>query len=182
MTKDVQQADPGPLARLEAVKADETAPSVIFQRLAEGESLKEIAVAWKLPKGRFVEWFSTQHSDLYDAALKVRAADLALEALEISDEQNEVVTESGKTFDPDVARDKLRVDTRLKLAAKWDRQRYGDSVRVEKSVSVTADAALVGLASDLLKKVRSTPRRVLEAELVEPNTVTLPRTSTHELI
>ncbi|MDP2619283.1 MAG: hypothetical protein Q8P46_03775, partial [Hyphomicrobiales bacterium] len=78
-------ADPGPMARLEVVKADAGAPSVIFQRLADGESLKEIAKQWAVPKGRFVEWFTTTHTDLYDAALKVRAADLALEAIDIAD-------------------------------------------------------------------------------------------------
>jgi hypothetical protein len=117
--------DPGPLARLEAVKADETAPNVIFQRLCDGETLKEIARSWELPKGRFAEWFTVKHADLYDAALKVRADELAHETLEIADEQAEVVKKDGGTYDPDVARDKLRVETRLKLAAQWDRSRYG---------------------------------------------------------
>lgn len=118
-------ADPGKVARLEAVKADPAAPQVIFHRVADGETLKEIAQEWQIPRGAFVLWFTTKFPELYDAALKARADDLAHEALAIADEQSEVVKENGQTYDPDVPRDKLRVDTRLKLASQWDRARYG---------------------------------------------------------
>lgn len=117
--------DPGPLARLEEVKKDEIAPTVIFQRLCEGELLRDIARAWALPKGAFTHWFMEKHADKYDAAMKVRADDLAHEALKVADEQQEATKKDGTTYDPDVARDKLRVETRLKLAAQWDRARYG---------------------------------------------------------
>jgi len=133
----VSRSDPGPLARLEDVKRDEGAPGEVFRLLTDPDepmTLRQIAKAWGLPRGRFVEWFTTEHAGLYDAALKVRTDDLAHEALAIADEQCEVVKENGETYDPDVGRDKLRVDTRLKLAAKWDRKRYGeeaDAVRVQ---------------------------------------------------
>ena len=61
----------------------------------------------------------------YEAALKAIADDIAQEALAISDEQREVVRPDGSKFDPDVLRDKLRVDTRMRIAEKWDRERYG---------------------------------------------------------
>ena len=112
-------SDPGPMARLEAVKADQSTPSVVFQRVCDGETLREIAKAWGLPKGRFVEWFTTEHSALYDRALQVRADELAHETLEIADGASP----------EDSAPRKLRVDTRLKLAEKWDRQRYGKTMQ-----------------------------------------------------
>lgn len=115
--------NPGPLARFEAIKGDESAPLQIFSRLAEGESLKQIAKAWEVPKGRFCEWFTSEHGDLYDAALKVRAAELAIEALE----------EAHAANPEDVAVRKLRADVALKIAGKWDRQRYGESVQVRHS-------------------------------------------------
>lgn len=118
--------DPGPLARLEAVKLDQSTPSVVFQRVCDGETLREIAKAWGLPKGPFIQWFTTEHAALYDSALKVKADELAHEALAISDEQAAVEKKDGGTYDPDVARDKLRVDTRLRLAEKFDRTRYGN--------------------------------------------------------
>jgi hypothetical protein len=121
----VTHRDPGPLARLEAVKADPNTALTVFHRVADGETLKSIAKSWEVPRGAFALWFTTEHAALYEAALKVRADELAHEALDISDEQAEVVKKDGTTFDPDVARDKLRVDTRLKLAGVWDRARYG---------------------------------------------------------
>src|SRR6267143_399513 len=74
-------------------------------------------------KGKFVEWFTTAHGDLYDAALKVRAAELAIEALE----------EARAAGPEDVAVRKLRADVALKIAGKWDRARYGESVQVRHS-------------------------------------------------
>lgn len=117
--------DPGPMARLRDVQADEGAPGVIFQRLTEGDTLATLAKAWALPKGAFTRWFMEKHGDLFDAAARVRADELVNEALAVADEQAEVVKKDGTTFDPDVGRDKLRVDTRLKLAEKMDRVRYG---------------------------------------------------------
>lgn len=120
--------DHGPMARLADVVADEGAPSEVFRLLTDADgprTLSQIAKAWAVPKGRFIEWFTTTHSALYDAALKVRADEIAHETLSIADEQAEVVKKDGSTFDPDVGRDKLRVETRLKLAAQWDRPRYG---------------------------------------------------------
>lgn len=121
----VADPDPGPLARLEAVVAAGNTPSVVFQRVCEGETLRDIAKAWQIPVGRFTEWFSTEHSELYDAALKVRADQIANEALSIADEQQAVQKKDGSVFDPEVPRDTLRVKTRMQLAEKWDRQRYG---------------------------------------------------------
>lgn len=152
--------DPGPLARLETVKADPGTPSVIFQRMCDGETLKDIAKAWQIPKGRLAEWFTTQHADLYDAALKVWAADLAVSALEAS----------LAATPEDVAVRKLQADVALKLASKFDRVRYGETVRVEKEIRVTADAGLLGFAGELLKKVKAPIERaprVIEAEIVQ---------------
>lgn len=118
--------DPGRLARLEAVKVDEAAPLEVFMRMTEHrQTLREIARAWGVSVGPFVEWYTTEHAERYDAALKVLAADYAHEAVAIADEQAEVVKPDGSTYDPDVPRDKLRVEARLKLVERWDRARYG---------------------------------------------------------
>ena len=151
-------ADPGPMARFESVKADPDSPSVIFQRMTADapETLAQIAKAWKVPKGRFVEWFTTVHAALYDAALKVRAADLAFGAMQDAlDATPETVS---------VAR--LRSDVALKLAAKFDRARFGETVRVEKEVSVLVDAGLLGSAAELLR-LMTDKGRVIEHESVK---------------
>lgn len=129
------------MARLAAVKADENAPSVVFQRLCDGEELRDVAKSWRCPKGRFLEWFTTEHADLFDAAMKVRAADYAIEAM------NAALAATPE----DVAVRKLQADVALKLASKFDRARFGEQVRIEKSVTVGMDEALLGTAGELLK-------------------------------
>lgn len=136
--------NPGPLANLEALKADEGAPLEIFSRVADGETLKSLAAQWHVAKGKFIHWFTTEHAELYDAALKVCAAELALEAYEAArgTPRQAVSAQGAPLFDDagkpilevlDVARDKLRADVALKIASKWDRARYGESVQVRHS-------------------------------------------------
>ena len=146
--------DPGPLARLEEVVGQSETPSVVFQRVAEGESLKAIAASWQVPAGRFTEWFSTTHAELYDAALKVRADQLAHDAL---DAAFEATPES-------VQVQKLKADVALRLAAKWDRERYGDMKQVQVSVVPHADAELLTACGDLLRLAQKSELR-LEREV-----------------
>lgn len=158
-------ADPGPLARLAELKLDEHAPNEIFHRLTEapakGErysTLNDIARAWKVPKGRFTQWFTTEHAELYDAALKVRACDLATDALQAAlDATPETVGVA-----------KLRAEIALKVASKWDRARYGEAVKVEREVNIHVDAGLLGTVGDLLKlsEVRAIPlpERIVQEE------------------
>ena len=153
VTYDVAPRDPGPMARLVQVKADPDVPSVIFQRLTEKETLPQIAKAWKVPKGRFVEWFTTEHAGLYDAALKVLAADYAIDAM------NAALAATPET----VAVAKLQSDVALKLASKFDRARYGEHVKVEREVSVLVDAGLLGTAGDLLRRIAERKASALDS-------------------
>jgi hypothetical protein len=163
----VESVDHGPMARLEVVVAQASTPSVVFQRLTDAEkpeTLREIAKAWQVPAGRFIEWFTTTHVALYDAALKVRADQLAHEALAIADEQHAVEKKDGTTYDPEVPRDKLRTDTRLKLASRWDRSRYGDQA-VSTTINVNAPGSLVNILSGMDAAVVAQPgedARVIE--------------------
>lgn len=150
--------DPGPMARLAAVQADAGSPGVIFQRVCEGERLRDIWRAWGLPKGAATRWFMEEHAGLYDAALRVRADDLAHEALEVA---------AGASAQ-DTAPRKLRVDTNLKIAARWDRARYGEQVDVK--VTVEPFAALLRRVSE--RKLAAARGEVV-AEQAVPDTLTL---------
>ncbi len=147
----------GRIERFERLKLEPEFPNEVFRRLSEGETLKAIALEHGLPKGRFVQWYVTVHEKLYDAALKVRAADLALEALEISD---------GGAVE-EVGRDKLRVDTRLKLAGKWDRARYGEAVKVDVSRPAPEDDKVVSFAAALIERI-SERRGERKEKVIEP--------------
>ena len=135
---------------MEAVKADSVAASVVFQRVTEGETLRQIAADWGVPRGRFTEWYTTQHAELYDSALKVRADQLAHDALAVaSTPQRGVITKTKGDGTVEVIEEdmlghrKLYAETMLRLAGKWDRQRYGEHTKVEHGGHVTGLIAVL---------------------------------------
>lgn len=124
-----------------------------LDKIACGDSPKAIADEHLILFGVFMRWVDADEHRRreYDAALRIATEGHAHDCIAIADEQKEAVGPGGKVYDPDVARDKLRIETRLKLAGKWDRPRYGETVKHEHSGAVVAiDAGLVGVASQLL--------------------------------
>lgn len=73
----------------------------------------------------------------YDEARRIATETMAYDCIAIADEQKEVVRPDGTTFDPEVGRDKLRVETRLKLIAKWNAPGYGDKAAAAGSGNVS---------------------------------------------
>ncbi len=93
----------------------------------------------------------------YEKALQDHAHKIALECLTIADTTEigtetktrivgEVTTTEITTGDM-LGHRKLKIDTRLKLASKWDRQRYGEQVKIE---TVAVDP-LAGFSNDDLR-------------------------------
>ena len=78
-------------------------------------------------------WLSGNETfqQMYARAREDQADTLADEIIAIADEQHEVVSETGKVFDPEVNRDKLRVDARKWIASKLKPKKYGDKTEVE---------------------------------------------------
>ena len=145
----------GRIERLEVVCADPEVMGVVCQRVADGESLKGVGRSWELPVGRFVEWVMADagRRGQYEAALRIRADELAHEALEVADNDaltmKEVVMKDGSVAEvpvlPDVPRDSLRVKTRLALAGLWDRERYGQGgAAAGRTVRVVVDRECAG--------------------------------------
>lgn len=70
---------------------------------------------------------------------------IALDALKIADDglNDTYMTEDGieRTNTDVIQRSKLRVETRLKLLAKWSPKRYGDKLDVESKGSLTVTVA-----------------------------------------
>lgn len=149
------------------VKSEPMTPSIVFQRLSEGESLGEIArdKKWDLPVGRFTEWFTTEYAALYDAALKVRADQLSHERLKIVDAATPETASVAK----------LQSDTRGHLAGKWDRDRYGEKTDVRHSGLVPTLVIEIGGAGGAVEE-----RVVGEVEEVEQLPEKPP--ATHEFI
>lgn len=164
MSAVLTRPDPGPMQRFREVIAEDATIGVIVQRLTDGETLRDIAKAWQVPYGKLAEWMveDRERSEKYNAALKIWADSLAQECVRIADEQAEVVKRDGSSFDPDVPRDKLRIDTRLKLAGKWNRERYGDQTDLKVSGHVSLITVLGSLPRGR-EAIDVTPIAVTEA-------------------
>lgn len=166
--------DPGPLARLEAVKSDPTTMGVVVQRLADGETLKAIARSWQIPYGKFAEWIveDSERSAMYSGALKLWGDALAQEVVQIADE-----VEADRDA---VAKAKLQAQVRMQLAGKWNRERYGESTEVKHTGSVSLVAILSGLPRG--REIDVTPAGATGAlpSPAAPDTVTLPQTAPDE--
>lgn len=110
-------------------KSDVNVPAMLMSRVGEGESLKEICKSAGMPYSLVARWIAETPvlKAQYDAALQLKADSLAHEAL---DDANGATNET-------VAPTKLRVDTKLKLAGKWDRARYGEREAPQLTVNVS---------------------------------------------
>jgi hypothetical protein len=123
--------------------------AAICARLSKGEPLAVICRDKGMPPVRTVSLWKENHPEF--AANFARAREegydaIAAECLEIADatERDTVMVGSGE-HEREVAntewisRSKLRVETRLKLLAKWDPKRYGEKQQVEHSGSMTLE-------------------------------------------
>ena len=108
--------------------AEDQAPATLdelFQRMTEGETLSDVCREWDIHAGRLLVWLMADEKRyaLYLRALEIAAHELVAEAVAIADDDG---TASG-TEDATVrvARAKLRIDTRMKVAEKHAASLYG---------------------------------------------------------
>lgn len=108
----------------------------ICERLSKGEPLAAICRDDHMPAVRTVSDWKAQQPDFSADFAHAREAgfdQIALDCLEIADETGNDTKLVGKDGEQRevadtewISRSKLRVETRLKLLAKWDPKRYGD--------------------------------------------------------
>lgn len=106
----------------------------ICARLSKGEPLASICRDENMPAVRTVSDWKAAHEQF--AADFARAREegfdaIAAECLDIADETSSdtLYTEHGEKANSEwITRSKLRIETRLKLLAKWDVKRYGDKL------------------------------------------------------
>lgn len=123
----------------------------ILERVSQGEPLASVLRSDGMPGlTTFYNWLNTDEilSEKFARAREAGHDRIATEALEIADlSPSLVTTEGGMRVDPgEVQHRKLRIETRLKLLAKWDR-RYSDRQQIEHSGTLTL-ADLVAKAHD----------------------------------
>lgn len=99
-------------------------------RLAKGEMMSSICSSADMPDPSTVLEWAQQAPETHGLAIaRARSAGfdaIAQDSLLIAEGAIPVGKGPG-----DVQRDKLRVDTRLKLLAKWDPKRYGDAFQLK---------------------------------------------------
>lgn len=122
----------------------------ICERLANGEPLRQICRDEAMPAWRTVYDWIDAHADFAARFARAREAGfdaIAEECLEIADETSRDTIMVGRGDDTReaantewISRSKLRVETRLKLLAKWSPKRYGDKLDLNHSGGVTVTA------------------------------------------
>jgi hypothetical protein len=126
----------------------QTIADAICARLAEGEPLREICRSEGMPAWRTVYDWIGGNADFATRIAHARASGydaIAEETLEIADDSRndwmdkraeEGDEKAGQFNGENVQRAKLRIETRLKLLAKWSPKKYGDKIELGGSVDV----------------------------------------------
>lgn len=146
----------------------------ITKRLSEGEPLAVICRDEHMPTDRTVRTWVETDALVSSAIAHAREAGfdaLAHECLEIAEDGSrdyiEKTNADGSTYEAfngeHVQRSKLRIETRLKLLAKWDPKRYGDKVAVvgggpdDSPIKTESTLNVGGLSDDQLRVLASIP-------------------------
>lgn len=109
----------------------------IVARLSTGEPLTVICRDMGMTDRTVRNWIDADEAFASDIARarEVGFDQIAMDALRIADQPTKMVTRDTETgelvaIENDPQRDRLRVETRLKLLAKWDPKRYGDALKI----------------------------------------------------
>ena len=154
----------GPMQRWERDREDPVTVTVIVQRVAEGERLKQICRSRGWPYALVAQWVSESEevAKAYEQALRLAADDLAMETVGIADAAQP----------EDVAVAKHRTDIRLKLASRLHRERYGE--QVQHNVTIDPFGEMLKRVSD--RKLKALRAEQTQGEVIEGQCVTLPAT------
>lgn len=142
----------------------------ILERLSVGEPLAQICRDEHMPSANvFRGWCGTDEAlaIAYARAREEGFDAIALDALHIADDnsQDTRYSKDGQEM-PDsewISRSKLRVETRLKLLAKWDPKRYGDKIMQEHTgtdggpIRTQGTVDVTGLSAEQLAVLASIP-------------------------
>ena len=139
-------------AEMTSAEREGTTLEEMFQRMTtlpdgvvgvQPEGLPAICTAWGVPYGRVLTWLMADANRyaVYERALEVAAHALVAETVEIADNDS-----------PATQRDRLRVDTRFRVAKHHAPERYGERIEVHSTERM--EVVLERPAIELLKLVR----------------------------
>lgn len=130
----------------------------ICERLADGVPLAEICRSPGMPSAVTVSTW--QARDEAVAVAIARARDLGHDA--IADRARQTARGQGDSKN-DVQRDKLIVETDLRLLAKWNPKKYGDSTQLRHADANGEKLNTQPLVSELLNLMGGTPAQTIES-------------------
>jgi hypothetical protein len=137
----------------------------ICTRMAQGESLAHICESSEhLPHIASVyRWLEKDASfcELYMRAREHAAHTLFSQCIDIADDSSRDVTETGEVNHAAIARDKLRVDTRLRMAGKLAPKVYAEKIANEPASVTVNNNTLNVSARDLSAEQRDSLRQLL---------------------
>jgi hypothetical protein len=116
------------------------------QRLAEGETLQAVCLAWNVPRGRILSWLmaDAKRYAAYERALEVAAHGFMAETVGIADAVEDK---------DEVPAARLQVDTRFRLAEKHAPEKYGRREEVRVAPILVVNASLERVADALLDRL-----------------------------
>ena len=145
---------------------DPAVATKICEQLSEGISLREICRQEGMPPWQTVYSWMERDASLVEAIARAREIGydaLAGECLKIADDgtNDYVEGERGPQLNSEhIQRSKLRIETRLKLLAKWSPKRYGERVQVagdaDSPVKVEAEVQAEKLLQAILANAQMT--------------------------
>jgi len=125
---------------------DQERAEQVLERLAQGETLSQICRDIKVPRRTVHNWrrdnpvFEAQFARAKDEGFDAIADDVVVIA---DDGRNDWMVANGdedagwRYNGEHATRSRLRVETRLKLLAKWDPKRYGDRVQLDADMRIS---------------------------------------------
>lgn len=124
-----------------SIYTDEIAKEIV-ERLSNGEPLEEICRDEKMPSSRAVnDWINNKVASvpLSITADIARARDIGFDVIAA---RTRDVARGFEGSSGDVARDRLIIETDLKLLAKWNPKKYGEKQQVEHSGNLSLSALI----------------------------------------
>ena len=122
----------------------------ICQRISKGETLASICRDAHMPEVRTVSDWKRAHPTFsadFACARELGFDAIADECMAIADEvsRDTISTDHGERPDSEwIARSRLRVETRLKLLAKWCPKKYGEKLEVEQNGNLEISVTIRG--------------------------------------
>jgi hypothetical protein len=149
------------------IKYTDTLGAEICTRIAMGESLVHIcATSDYVPHvATIYRWIAENPDfcDIYTRAREMAAHTLFAECIDIADDDSKDVTDAGEVNHAAIARAKLRVDTRLRMAGKLAPKVYAERLANEPAQVTVNHNTLNVSARDLSLEQRDSLRQLLLA-------------------